>query len=82
MLEESLDTCFDSVDENGEPAVLGGRFTLHNFLQFMSGYNPELTVPSGSTGMIFEYLNPQYCEGDVIRSLINEVRALREELGR
>lgn len=80
MLEASLDTVFDTVDENGDPYVSDGRYTLQSFLRFASGYSPELLVQVDEIGEIFEYPDSQFTEKDVIRSLIHEVRSLRSML--
>lgn len=80
LMEASLDVAYDDVDDEGGPIVSDGRYTFHKFLEFMSGYNPELLIPLEETGW-FEYPDPQYTYKDVIRSLIDEVRRLRNTSG-
>lgn len=68
-LEHALNT------SRGLDGLVGGEYTLSQFLDFMSGYNPSnRTVMSGD---VYELHDVLLSEQDVIRALLAEVRRLR-----
>lgn len=86
QLEHALNTCVDGPavlpfsDEEPSPRKLvGGEFTLSQFLDFMSGYDPERsTLVGDADGVpIYECWDQHYSEHDVIRALIAEIRRQR-----
>jgi hypothetical protein len=89
QLEHALNTCVDgppvipfSDDAPGEPRKLvGGEFTLSQFLDFMSGYDPKRSTLIGDAeGIpIYESWDQRYGEYDVIRALIARVRELEAQ---
>ena len=79
-VEHGLDACLNEDNEN-----IGSEFSLHEVLDFYSGYDPsqevvleaEADTPFGRL-TISEYVGgPIYHHNDVIRALIAEVRRLR-----
>lgn len=69
LLREALDAC---VDEDG--TVVGGEFTLSKLLHFWSGYDPTKETYEDDTAV---YDHPTLHYTDVIRALIDELRATR-----
>jgi hypothetical protein len=83
-VEHALGTCW-TYDYDGTRVHHGGDYTLPELLDFMSGYDPALAIPTGTAPGPFgddvewtEYPFPTYHEHDVIRALVAEVRRLRE----
>lgn len=92
QLEHALNTCIEITDE-GERRTVGGEFTVSQFLDFMSGYDPDRSTLVGyTTGIpgspdsegfhdqpipIYEGWDQHYSDHCVIRALIAEVRRLR-----
>jgi hypothetical protein len=71
-------------NDDGERVHHGGDYTLAELLDFLSGYDPTLSVPLDTAPGPFgddvewtEYPFPVYSEHDVIRALVAEVRRLR-----
>lgn len=88
QLEHALNTCIDgpmlmpfSDEDPGPRKLVGGEFTLSQFLDFMSGYDPErATLIGDAEGVpIYRGWDQHYSEPCVIRALIAEVRRLRAE---
>lgn len=88
QLEHALDTCLGDVipDSDGRHERVGGEFTMSDFLQFMSGYDPDRSTFVGMVGdpmgfgeqvPMYEHWDQQYNEHSVITALIAEVRRLR-----
>lgn len=86
QLEHALNTCVDSTmvfpftDQEPAPLKLvGGEFTLSQYLDFMSGRDDTRATRIGDADGIPVYVawDQQYSEGDVIRALITEIRRLR-----
>lgn len=89
QLEHALNTSID-FDGDGNRITVGGDFTLPQFLDFMSGYDPERATLVGHTSgvlwnglpdpdgqiPIYEGWDEHYSEHDVIRALIARVREL------
>lgn len=69
LLREALGAC---VDEDG--AVVGGEFTLSKLLDFWSGYDPSKGTDEDGIAV---YDHPTLHYTDVIRALIDELRATR-----
>lgn len=74
--------------DDGERRCVGGDFTLNQFLDFMSGHDPERqTLVGYSDGLlgegdpggipIYTAWDQHYSREDVIRALLAEVRRLR-----
>jgi hypothetical protein len=62
------------------PRLEGADYSLSQLLDFYSGYDPKLSVPTDHPDT-YEYVGgPLYTERDVIRSLIVEVRNCRTPL--
>lgn len=92
QLEHALNTCVDSpmqfpfTDEPDGPTeprkLVGGEFTLSQFLDFMSGYDPKRSTLTGYAGDIPIYTgwDQHYSERDVIRALIGRVRELEAQV--
>ena len=86
MVRESLDSCY-TVNDEGEPVLARGDFTLNDLLEFYSGYDPEDYTPLGMHPSPFGddlvewrmHNQPIFHEHDVIRALIDEVERLRAE---
>lgn len=87
QLEHALNTCVAgpvSLPFGGEPEeprkLVGGEFTLSQFLDFMSGHDPRRATLVGEVDgiPIYESWDRRYSENDVIRALIAEIRRLRE----
>ncbi len=74
ILREALNNSL-SVDEEGNPYVEGGGFTVSTFLQFLSNQQ-EGPEDRGIT----EMLGTGWSHNDVIRALVDEVFRLRAEL--
>jgi len=81
QLKHALDTC------RGDGGLLvGGEFTLSQFLAFMSGHDPERATFVGYGDLagigndipIYESWDQQYSEHDVIRALIARIRELEK----
>lgn len=67
-------------DEEPAPCrLIGGESTLPQFLDFMSGYDPDRSTMVGEVEgePIYEYWDQHYSEHDVIRALIAEIRRQR-----
>jgi hypothetical protein len=83
LIEAALDTSLTFTGPDGEhldePRRVGGEFGLHQLLDFYSGYDETKLIPEGHTAGMpwFTYPGELYCEVDVIRALIDEVRRLR-----
>jgi hypothetical protein len=72
--------------------LVGGEFTLAQFLDFMSGYDPERSTLLGYTSdvcgegepagaiPIYESWDQNYTERCVIHALIAEIRRLRAKV--
>lgn len=84
QLEHALNTCIDGSvmpfgDEPEAPRKLvGGEFTLSQFLDFMSGVDESRSTLVGEIDGIpvYEGWDPRYSEHDVIRALIARIREL------
>lgn len=86
QLEHALNTRVDGPavmpfeDSGNEPRKLvGGEFTLPQFLDFMSGHDPTRATLVGHADdvPIYESWDQRYSEHDVIRALVAEIRRLR-----
>lgn len=85
QLEHALNTSYGEDEE-----LVGGEFTLDQLLDFYSGFDESkmylveerADIPSlGLEGVeVWGYDGKTYSERDVIRALINEVRALRKRV--
>lgn len=65
--------------EDGQPILVGADYSLWDLLEFLSGYDPDKSVPIGDG--VYEYVGgPIYHPDDVIRALVAEVRRLRKGL--
>ena len=64
LLLEAMNSAYE-VDEHGNHTVVNGEFTVTRLLDFWSGYDARIEVPTVLT------------RDDVIRALIEEVKALR-----
>lgn len=76
LLKESLDAAYE-VNDEGEHVLAGAEFSLHQLLQFWSGYDKSKLIQTGTD--IYEYPDPVIHTHDVIRALIEEIERLREE---
>lgn len=86
QLEHALNTCIDgpmSIPFTDEPEaprkLVGGEFTLSQFLDFMSGHDPKRATLVGEVDgiPIYESWDRHYSESNVMRALIAEIRRLR-----
>lgn len=59
--------------------LVGADYSLSQLLEFYSGYDPAKLQPTDDPE-ITVYPEPVYTERDVIRSLIKEVRRLRNDV--
>lgn len=74
LIEEAMRTAYD-LNDNGD-LVLNGEYTIHQLLEFWSGYDAtkeetiseDVTIYRGGT-ILHEH--------DIIRALINEIHRLR-----
>lgn len=89
-VEAALKTCYGGKDEDGNQTLVGGDFTLHQLLDFYSGYDKSKLIFTGlgdpmglglQDAPIYEYPDPMYHPNDLIRALITEVRKLRAASG-
>ena len=65
-----------ALDDNHE--LVGAEFSLHQLLDFLSGYDPAKVEQIGED--IYKYVGgPLYHYTDIIRALIAEVRRLRPQ---
>lgn len=87
-LEEALNTCYGSVQDDGTHELVGGEYTLTTLLNFYSGYDKSREIDLGvgpdplglgTEVQWTEYPDAVYSERDVMRALIQEVRRLREK---
>jgi hypothetical protein len=78
LLEDALNGAYD-VDKDGNLALVGAEFTLHQLLDFWSGY--DATQEEQIDEMTSIYPHPVLHPNDVIAALIAEVRELRCQLG-
>lgn len=78
-IEHALDGSYVWSDEADGPTVVGADFTLHQLLQFWSGYSEDQSIPETSErGTPYhEYHGAMVSERDLIRALVTEVRRLR-----
>ena len=78
-LEHAMGGALTVVD--GEPELVGAEYSVNDLLDFLSGYDPSLLIPDEDNDVysipVFVYDGPIYHITDVVRSLINEVRSLR-----
>jgi len=94
QLDHALDASID-FDDDGKRIVVGADFTFSQFLDFMSGYDPERATLIGHTDVIpgtdvphdhsipiYESWDEHYTEHSVIRALLSEVVSLRSTLAR
>ncbi len=84
LVEHSLDAAFE-VDGDGTHCVVGADMNLMQLLDFLSGYDEtkqQQVVNQYDQPLddIFEYPGLIYHPNDVIRSLIAEVRLLRDRI--
>lgn len=63
------------VDDNGEHTIVGADYTIHQLLEFWSGYDTALEIDQGD-GVSY-YPHPVLSHTDIIRALIAEIHRLR-----
>lgn len=76
LLKEALDASYE-VNETGEHVLVGAEFSLHQLLEFWSGYDKSKLVLV--KGDVYEYPEPMIHTNDVVRALVSEIERLREE---
>lgn len=74
-LEHSLNGVME-VDEEGNHHVVGADYSFWQFINFMSGYDESRLTPTEDPEVNI-YNGQVYFPTDIIRSLIHEVRRLR-----
>lgn len=82
-IEHALGGAYE-VDEEGNHTLVGADFTLHQLLDFYSGYDERLEEPVDEWQEyrevpIMTYPEPVYHVNDVVRALIKEIRRLRNK---
>jgi len=75
ILRESLNSSL-SIDDDGNPYVEGGGFTVSKFLEFLSNQEEGLELDG-----VVEMLGTGWSLNDVCRALVDEIFRLRAELG-
>lgn len=87
-IKDALNTAYGDVQEDGTHELVGGDFTLDQLLRFYSGYDESRSIliqeadPSreGWAGAaVYQHLDPQYSEHDLIRALVEEIERLRKK---
>lgn len=74
LMLEAMDTGLDC-DEDGNHVLVGGTITMNQLLNFWSGYDKAKELDEGEN--MSYYPHPVLMRDDIIRALIEEVRALR-----
>lgn len=74
-LDHSLNGAFE-VDAEGNQKLVGADYSFWQFLNFMSGYDESRLQPTDDPEVNL-YNGQVYFPTDIIRSLIHEVRRLR-----
>lgn len=74
LIQEALDSVIVGTDSAGNP-IRSGEFSLNQLLEFWSGYDLSM-IQEVSEG-VYTYSGTLYSQYDLIRSLVNELLALR-----
>ena len=82
VVYDSLDQVFDCVPGSEPVSVSGPGFGLWDVLNHLSGFDPSRLVQAVNEydqpiPDMYHYPDPTYSPEDVIRALIDEIRALR-----